>query len=210
MTTRQLIIQSALFLFNRFGFVNVRLQHIADEASISVGNLAYHFKTKDDIVEHLYEEIVAEQKRLLSDLRMIPLFVNLDEHLQNIYQIQHKYSFFFTDSLEVLRAYGSIKRKHREHLQWQIIQTRLFLEFNVARGALLPSKEPDSLAQLANRYVFYTNSWLSYEILSGHSMQDISAEIFKSAVWALLAPYFSLTGLNEYQQMRNLPFDGQG
>lgn len=208
MTTKEKIAESALFLFNRFGFVNVRLQHIADETGMSVGNLAYHFKTKDDLLEYLYEQIVAEQKRLLTDLRMIPLFVNLDAHIENTYRIQQKYSFFFTDTLEIMRAYSSIRRKHREHIQWQKIQIQLFGEFNISRGALIAPQYPDSLVQATNRYVLMADTWLSYEAMQGVLMKDIQIEDFKNAIWGVLMPYFSNIGHQEFRQMKVLPFDG--
>lgn len=210
MTTKQKIIESALFLFNRFGFVSVRLQHIADETGLSVGNLAYHFKTKDDIIEHIYAEIVTEQQRLLADLRMIPLFVNLDSHLQNIYQMQQRYSFFFTDTLEVMRAYPAIRRRHREHIRWQQIQVQLFIEFNVARGALAAPRDPDSFEQLAERYVLLSDTWLSYEVMQGTIAKEIPFEQYKDAVWSIFVPYFSEIGHSEFKQMKALPFDKLG
>ncbi|MFN4144692.1 MAG: TetR/AcrR family transcriptional regulator [Runella sp.] len=210
MTTKQKIIESALFLFNRFGFVSVRLQHIADETGLSVGNLAYHFKTKDDIIEHIYTEIVAEQQRLLADLRMIPLFVNLDTHLESIYQIQQQFSFFFTDTLEVMRAYPMIRRRHREHIKWQQIQVQLFIEFNVSRGAMKAPQKPDSFEQLAQRFVLLSDTWLSYEVMQGAIAKEIPAEQFKSALWSIFVPYFSEIGFIEYQQMKALPFDKLG
>ena len=51
--TRQYILDKALTLFNEKGFVNVRLQHIADSAFVSVEHLAYHFKNKK-ILYHPY------------------------------------------------------------------------------------------------------------------------------------------------------------
>ena len=54
-STKQRILEAAVFLFNREGVANVRLQQIADETGISVGNLAYHFKNKEAIVSAVYE-----------------------------------------------------------------------------------------------------------------------------------------------------------
>lgn len=210
MTTKDKIIRAALFLFNRFGFVNVRLQHIADEAGLSVGNLAYHFKTKDDLIEHIYSKLVAEQQKLLADLRMIPLFINLDSHLKTSFEMQRQYSFFFTDTLEVMRSYPSIRRQHREHIGWQRIQIRLFVEFNVARGALQEPKDPDSFQRLAERLILILDTWLSYEVMQGALLKDIKSEEFKEAMWAILIPYFTTMGRAEYDQMKSLPFDSLG
>ncbi|MFM7429821.1 MAG: TetR/AcrR family transcriptional regulator, partial [Flammeovirgaceae bacterium] len=44
---KQAILHKALALFNLNGFVNVRLQHIADASEISVGHMAYHYKNKE-------------------------------------------------------------------------------------------------------------------------------------------------------------------
>lgn len=48
-TTKQRIILNAKKLFSQNGIANTRLQQIADETGISVGNLAYHFPNKEEI-----------------------------------------------------------------------------------------------------------------------------------------------------------------
>ena len=204
LNTKEKILASALYLFNRFGFVSVRLQHIADEVGMSVGNLAYHFKTKDEIIEKLYQQLVYEQQRLLADLRMIPLFVNINRHVENSFLLQKEYSFFYTDTLEVVRAYPAIKRQYREQVQWQTIQLELLVKFNVARGALLEPQAPDSTFLLANRYLLILENWMNFERMKGTELAEINVQQLKDNIWGLLAPYFSLTGQNEYQQLDSL------
>lgn len=92
--TKQYILDKALTLFNEKGFVNVRLQHIADSAFVSVGHLAYHFKNKDDIILSLYERLKKKQELLLTQCRVLPLFEDIDFMLRSIFQLQQQYLFF--------------------------------------------------------------------------------------------------------------------
>ncbi|WP_229216720.1 TetR/AcrR family transcriptional regulator [Dyadobacter sp. 3J3] len=207
LTTKVKISEAALFLFNHFGFVNVRLQHIADEAGLSVGNLAYHFKTKDEIVDFLYEEIVTRQKNLLSDLRMIPLFINLNTYINNTFLMQKRYSFFFTDTLEIMRSSPVIRKKHREHIQWQMIQLTLYIQFNIARGAFHTFELPDTIENFSSRFILLTDSWIGYQMLQGEKISELDSKQFNSALWGMTAPNFSQAGKNEFAQMYAYPYD---
>lgn len=187
----------ALKLFNRQGFVNVRLQHIADAGSISVGHLAYHFKNKDAIVESLYDRLKEEQEVLLCDFRTADLFENINQQLQRIFQLQKKYLFFYLDALEVLRAYPEIKEKHHQYTTWQLQQVAWMFESNIFRGSFSENAGESQYKKLPWILWNTVDNWMHARLVSG--LDHLNEEDFLHDVWSLMAPYFTEEGKLEFE-----------
>jgi len=103
MTTKEKIIASSIRLFNQHGLVNVRLQHIADDVGISVGNLAYHFHSKEAIIERLVAQLSTILKPIFDERKEFPGLLDFDTQLARYYHLLLQYSFFFTDLIELHR-----------------------------------------------------------------------------------------------------------
>lgn len=195
--TKDAILCQALKLFNRHGFVNVRLQHIADAGSISVGHLAYHFKNKDAIIESLYDQLKEQQEVLLYEFRTAHLFEDINQQLRIIFQLQKKYLFFYLDTLEVLRAYSVIKEKHQQHIAWQIQQIEWMFEFNIFRGTFKEASQDGQYKKLAWLFWITVDNWIHARLISG--LDHLNEEDFLQDVWNLLMPYFTAEGEEEFQ-----------
>lgn len=204
-STKQKILTAALLLFNREGLVNVRLQHIADEAFVSVGNLAYHYANKEAIVLALYETLAQHQEAFLAEYRIVPLFDNIDRLIRHSFHLQQEYIFFYLDTLEIARAYPAVAAAHRQHIEPQIRQLRSMLDFNVSRGSLVAEPLPGTFDQLSEQLWMTMDFWRYQRAVQAEDNQDETA--YRQAVWALLIPYFTATGKLEYQQMLASPYD---
>ncbi len=198
--TKNNIARAALKLFNGNGYVNVRLQHIADEAFVSVGNLAYHFSNKQEILLYLYHEIKRLQKGLLHELNIVPLFEHLDRHWCNVFEVQMEYKFFYIDTLEILRSSPSIQKKHQDHVKWEIYQLEQMLRFNLSRGSLSGPDAGTGTERLACLLWMCENTWYHQSLIQGR--EPTSALEFKETLWSLIRPYFSEIGHQEYLQVQ--------
>lgn len=199
--TAQRILESARKLFNERGIMHVRLQHIADETRISVGNLAYHFRNKEAIVQALYAHIHDSQQHVLSLLRQVPLFVQVHELLARHWGVQLAFRFFYLDTLDILRLYPAIRTEHHQYLRWQHGQLELMLQFNLARGALIlpAAAEPRVLARHLARHL---DHFLSNQVIAGNDHPAFSE--FAGEFWQLVVPWMSAAGLEEYLSLSHM------
>lgn len=195
--TSKHIADHALKLFNRQGVVNVRLQHIADAAFVSVGHLAYHFKNKEAFIHYLFEQHRQAGQTLLQAYRVLPLFQDVDRMLSELYLLQDAFSFLYTDILELVRAYPALLPKYSEYAGWQRMQLELMLEFQVARGAMHMPNAAVSVGFVAQSLQQHLDTWRYRQLTTGP--QHMGFEKFCNDTWQLLLPYCSPQGLQELQ-----------
>ena len=121
------------------------------------------------------------------------------------FRLQQEYVFFYLDTLEVVRAYPSIKEAHQQHITFQINQLRNILNFNVSRGALVTETQEGLFEHLAVQIWTTMDLWLIQQAIRDEVPPD--EQQYKAAIWLLLYPYFTRMGQLEYQQMLEQPYD---
>ncbi len=123
MKTKIRILESALTLFNRLGWVNVTLRDVSAALNISYGNVTYHYPNKEKLLETIY---AAYQEGLMEINRS--LAEHPDKFLQMLaapsatFQLSLKYRFLFVDFLELQRQYpafmAEVLQSHQQRKQW--------------------------------------------------------------------------------------------
>ncbi len=197
--TKTYILDRALKLFNKNGFVNVRLQNIADFGDISVGHLAYHFKQKACIVETLYDQLKEAQEKSLYEFRMAHLFEDINPQLHHIFNCQKKYLFFYLDTLEVLRAYPSIKEKHQQHITWQLQQVEWMVNYNVDRNTFQSPIIQGQYSRLAWLLWMTMDNWMYARQIKG--LDHLNEEDFIADIWSLMLPYLTAEAQEELKML---------
>lgn len=197
--TKQKIKGAAVLCFNTEGIANVRLQQIADAANMSVGNMTYHYRNKEAIVEAVWEQLVQQQRDLLAEFRVLPLFDDIERLIFSIFQLQQAYRFFYADTLEVVRAYPLIQAAHQQHIVWQEQQMEMALRFNESRGAFQQEQWAGQFVLLAQQFWLTADHWMYRQYVKNAATDDYI--LFKQALWALFRPLFSDMGQREFEQM---------
>ena len=186
--TKEKIVSASINLFNELGQSNVRLQQIADEAGISVGNLAYHFKNKEAIISRVYEDLFADFSQLLAYYMQSPELADFDLHLERCFQFFTHYKFHLADLMASRYEIGDNLRIWNDYANKLHAQIRMRIDFYVDQGNLVPEAAPGLYDQLAKnmwRTIFFS---IPEAIFRGQDLQEAD---FKQEVWNQLQPYLA-------------------
>lgn len=200
LSTKQKITQAAIRLFNENGMANVRLQQIAQEVGISPGNLAYHFRNKEAVVEAIIDELFEENQAILAAYRIYPNLIDFDNQLSRYFSFIEKYPFYFLDFLEIERYYPEIQAKRLAHIGKMISQIRRRFDFNQQRGVLVEEPKTGLYDDIAQTIWVLITFWLPQNLVRGKSNNPDPSH-FKEMVWNQLYPYFTAEGITEFEQL---------
>lgn len=196
MTTREKIIVESVELFNSRGISPVTLRDIADRVGISIGNLAYHFKNKDFIIEEIFRLMEEERQKRLSEVQMIPSFDNANRQTLAILKISYKYRFFYLDTLDILRAYPSIAKLHKKQVEESINYVKAILDYSVGSGNMKPEPYPGCYRRLSETVWSIMQFWLMSEAIRG--IKKHSANEARITMWSLVEPHLTEKGRKNF------------
>ncbi len=128
----------------------------------------------------------------------MPLFEHLDSHWDHVFEIQNQYSFFYQDTLEIIRYDELIAEEYRRYINWGKDQYFNMLRYNISRGVFTEQEEED-LKQKATQIWLVENTWLHGSSVAGLDYRDV--DDFKEQLWHCLFPLFSHLGEQEYDQL---------
>ncbi len=200
LNTKQKILNASIRLFNENGMANVRLQQIAKEIGISPGNLAYHFRNKEAIIEAINDDLYEEAAEILSTYRIYPNLMDFDNQLNKYFTFIQKYPFYFLDLVEIERHYPEIRSKRQLHISKMISQIRKRFDFNNNRGLIIDEPRPGVYNSVANAIWVLITFWGPQNLVRGKEM-SMDTPQFKKMVWNQMYPYFTKDGIAEFEQL---------
>jgi len=171
----------------------VRLQQIADETGISVGNLAYHFNNKEAITESLIANIIVSLQELLKQYGKYESLKDLDFFFKEFYRLCTEFRFFNFDILEIKRNFPA----SYESLQPLFNKVKLQLErrFELLIQQRLLQKEANIKYIAANTWLFMFFIPAEGE-LNGKNATSESG--YRRRLWDYITLYFTAKGNSEF------------
>ena len=197
-TVKNKILEVSQKLFFENGIANTRLQQIADEAGISVGHLAYHFKNKEAIVTDAYQQVFKALSQMFNGDVKVPSLIDFDELFESLYSLVTTYPFCFNNVWEISRSHPLIQRKWDDFLNKKITRIQKRFSFHVDRGILKEESYKGEYKLLAQQLILNFHFSIPQQKTTG---KFISLKLFKDSLWSLIYPYLTNKGLKEYNKL---------
>jgi AcrR family transcriptional regulator len=199
MSTRDRILDSALALFNEQGTAAVSTNHIAAAASISPGNLYYHFRNKEDIIRALFVRLFAAWDETFElPANETPGLADMERMIAGNYQVIWKYRFAYRELAALLQNDTELQA------QYQAVRQRGYDGFSellaafAAAGVLSLPEDLQEQRELTELCWIISEQWPTNLELQGKPLDADGIQEGIGLMWHLFRPYL----ISEREQAR--------
>jgi len=200
--TKRLILDKALVLFNDQGLSQVSLRSISETLNISPGNLTYHFKKREEIIEALYYEFVEEVDVRFGQVNASEVKLELVIDLISILtETRLKYRFLMSDFISLVAENPGIKKHYATVIKKRKLQSLDFFNKLIEQNILRAEELENEYGYLYERIQILGNFWITSAIMQGDKLnKTIIARNFEMMV-QILYPYLTTKGKKEWIQI---------
>ena len=190
--TKQKIVDAAIKLYNEKGVANVTIRDISAAVGISTGNLAYHFRNQDYIIEEVYRQMKRERDEILTGVRQIPSFENINRQILPLLSVAREYRFFHLDTVHLIRNYPAIARLQQTYYNDSMNYIRAVIDYSVGSNNFRSEQHPGQYRRLAHTVWMLMTFWLQQLAVRGLGELDIDA--LRHSIWDLVIPHLTEKG----------------
>ena len=200
--TKRLILDTALNLFNEKGLAQVSLRTIAESMRISPGNLTYHFKKREEIVEALYYEFVAEVEERFEEMNLSEIKLNLVfDLILMLTETRLKYRFLMRDFTTLIAENPSIKKHYVAVIKKRKSQSMGIFDHLIEQKILRPAELENEYEHLYERIQILGNFWITSALMQGNKLTNATVERNFEMVVQIMYPYLTNKGKREWERL---------
>ena len=186
--TKKKILEASLRLFNAHGVAEVSLRNIAEAIPISIGNLQYHFRKREEIIEALYHQLVEridavfvpEGEDLLAAALQVPVL---------LFQAFSDYPFFFIDFVGITRNHPKIKKHYADLSKRRKQEFLAVINQLVEKGILRKEELVGEYHSLYQRIELISNFWFSAQLIQREQIPSTAAADYAQQIKMCMYPY---------------------
>jgi len=201
-STRNKIIRAARLLFNENGVANISQRDICTHIAISPGNLTYHFKKRNDIIETLYFELSEALQTIFENAnKKEKNLASLLDLTYTINKILFENRFFMIDFIYVLRTNKTIEKDYRLLSKTRSNQFTDFINELVNDGVMQKAELPNEYDHLFTRMHVFGDFWIASVRATEKEIMLKHTRNYTEAYMQSIFPYLTATGKTEFKKL---------
>ena len=205
MKTRDRILVTSLALFNEEGEAHTTTIDIANELDISPGNLYYHFKGKDQIIDELFQQYELALSGTLTAPIEQPLAAVEDNwyYLYVVMEEMYQYRFLYHNLDDILQRYPQVNKGFK-----RLIQLKRAALYAICRSLLQQSvidAQDQQLVGLVDNMTLVLTFWLNYDqLLNSNRPPQMIIHQGVLQLLTMVAPYLGDEQLSFYRDCESI------
>lgn len=193
---------TAISLFNTQGFSVVSMKQIADALGISAGNLQYHYKNKEALIEEIYSEMYDETLYFILPKNSYVTLFHFEEMMLKFHNLQQRYAFFFKEIVHITSVYPSISKQYEAISFARLKDARKLIGYYIESFRMVPESETVNYNQVVYNIWMTSTFWQSQNQILKTKNDKINNFQPIEILWRILLPYLTEQGLAEYKQLK--------
>lgn len=187
MKRKDAILDKSLELLNNIGSNKFNTNLIAKELDISLGNLYYHFRNKEDIILAIFNEVVKE----------IDYFWKLNSHSTNLnyvinslvnltFLLFKKYKFLYLELLSLTLKDSNLKIEYIKLLETQKNKMDIIIKQGI-KDNVLKNMDIEEFNDFFESFWYSFSLWFSVKSLEDFNITSSPEEFFQLKNWVCLS-----------------------
>lgn len=199
--TQNLIIETAIELFNEHGTKAISTNRIADECHLSRGNLHYHFRTKEEIIQTIFQRIDREMDDSWYQDHEHPSMEYTHFMFARQIDLIWRYRFFYRELYSLLQNDARLKLLFMDCRKKRMKEVSRFFDEMVKVGLMIEPQAPVSMDSLLQVSWLITDQWLPHLDLHDKCVNEQNIEEGFDLIMQVFEPYFTPKARVEYKKI---------
>ncbi len=197
--TQTRITIKAIELFNEHGTRAISTNRIADECEVSRGNLHYHFRTKEEIVKSIFQQIDKEIEESWYDDHLHPSMERMHLMFSRQMRLIWNYRFFYRELATLLQKderlkmlFMDMRRKRAKEVAW-------FFNEMVKAGFIDLPEHSHKMESLLLVTWLISDHWVPYLDMNDLEFNKNNIQKGFDLIFQILDPYFTEKAKKEHE-----------
>lgn len=174
--TKTNIIQKAIELFNESGTASISMNALAESLGISAGNLQYHYKSKDEVICAIMEEMFKQFDVIYQPVEGTFSLDTLRQMMRINFDLVWKYRFFYREFAALLRNDKTLANRFRAIQEQRVTEQEMLIKRLAGSGVVRGDLSPEELHHVVLIGWVLVHTWLSYVESTGQKINEAALE----------------------------------